>query len=213
MWIKTLPVYSKLVDGAKVPPKIAEKLPKDWQLSEYQVKTYRALTQDDAIVIFNIAMTGDGKSLAAYLPTLVDDHHAFGMYPTIELSRDQARQFEGYCRDFRCQAACLPLWGAEITRLGEKQGFDFKKRGEWLVAQFKNYGVILTNPDIFNLVMNYRYRTFIHSPVELPYSLSTGYDYFVFDEFHVFEMPQIVSALTAMLWLVEHNLAQPPRFV
>lgn len=213
MWVKTLPVYSKLANVAKVPPKIAEKLPRDWQLSEHQVETYQALTQDDAIVIFNIAMTGDGKSLAAYLPTLVDNHHAFGMYPTIELLRDQARQFEGYCRDFRCQTAYLPLWGAEITRLVEKQDFDFKKRGEWLIAQFKNYGVILTNPDIFNLVMNYRYRTFIHSAVELPYSLGIGYDYFVFDEFHIFEMPQIVSALTAIVWLVEHNPSQPPRFV
>ncbi len=211
MHIKTLPVYSKLASKENVPGKIAARLPDGWHLSEHQVETYKALTQGASEVIFNIAMTGDGKSLAAYLPTLVDDYHAFGMYPTIELSRDQARQFEGYCNSFQCSMIHLPLWGAEITRLAKKHGF--KERGEWLVAQFKNHGVILTNPDIFNLVMNYRYRTFVHNAVELPYSLGIGYNYFVFDEFHVFEMPQIVSALTAILWLVEHNPSQPPRFV
>jgi len=211
MWIRTLPVYSKLADAAEVPPEVAERLPKDWQLSQHQVETYRALTEGNAAVILNTAMTGDGKSLAAYLPVLVRDNHAFGMYPTIALSQDQARQFEGYCREFRNEVTYLPLWGAEITRLAKEHGFE--ERGEWLVVQLKNHGIILTNPDIFNLVMNYRYRTFVHSAVELPYSLGTGYDYFVFDEFHIFRMPQIVSALTAMLWLVEHNPTQSPKFV
>ncbi len=68
------------------------------------------------------------------------------MYPTIELSCDQAPQFEGHCQKFQCQIPYLPLWGVEITRLAEKH--SFKERGEWLVSQFKNYGVILTNPDI-----------------------------------------------------------------
>jgi len=211
MHVKTLPVYSKLAKKAEVPPEVAERLPKDWQLSEHQVETYRALTEGSAAVIFNTAMTGDGKSLAAYLPVLVRDNHVFGMYPTIALSQDQARQFEGYCREFRNEVTYLPLWGAEITRLAQEHGFE--ERGEWLVAQFKNHEVILTNPDIFSLVMNYRYRTYVHSAVELPYSLGTGYDYFVFDEFHIFKMPQIVSALTAVLWLVEHNPTQSPKFV
>jgi CRISPR-associated endonuclease/helicase Cas3 len=162
-------------------------------------------------VIFNTALTGDGKSLAAYLPALINNHRAFGMYPTIELSRDQARQFEGYSRAFQRQVPYLSLWGAEMTRLTREHGF--KERGEWLVAQFRNHGVILTNPDIFNLVMNYRYRTFTYSELELPYSLGIGFDYFLFDEFHVFQMPQIVSALTAMLWLAEHNPHQTPKFV
>src|SRR5882724_8906910 len=203
MNIHLSPVYSRVVEPTALPQQLRQRLPSGWQLSEHQIRTYEALLDPRIEVIFNTALTGDGKSLAVYLPVLINDYHTFGMYPTIELSRDQARQFEGYCRNFQCQVSHLPLWGAEMTRLAREHGF--KERGEWLVAQFKNYGVILTNPDIFSLVMNYRYRTFIYSPVELPYSLGIGYDYFVFDEFHVFEMPQIVSALTAMLWLVEHN--------
>ncbi len=211
MRIVTLPVYSKLADNQDVPPELKVRIPAGWHLSAHQVATYQALKSGNADVVFNVAMTGDGKSLAAYLPVLVNDTHAFGMYPTIELLRDQARGFEGYCSEFQCPVTCLPLWGSEMTRLAKKQ--SFQERGEWLVAQFRNYGVILTNPDIFNLVMNYRYRTFIYSAVELPYSLGIGYDYFVFDEFHVFEMPQIVSALTALLWLVEHGAPRSPKFV
>ena len=211
MRIRTLPVYSKLADVADVPPEVAARLPKEWQLSQHQVETYLALTTGDAEVIFNTAMTGDGKSLAAYLPTLVNGGHAFGMYPTIELSRDQSHQYRNYCCDFGVQIPHKPLWGAEITRLARDHGYA--QRGEWLVNQFKNNGVILTNPDIFNLVMNYRYRTFVYSRAELPYSLQVNFDYFVLDEFHIFSIPQIVSALTAMLWFIEANPSQSPKFV
>jgi len=183
MKVRLMPVYSILADATTMPLELQQRLPSGWQLSEHQVRTYQALLDPSSEVIFNTALTGDGKSLAAYLPVLNNGHHAFGMYPTIELSRDQARQFEGYCRDFQRQVSYLPLWGAEMTRLAKEHGF--KQRGEWLVAQFKNYGVILTNPDIFNLVMNYRYRPFIYNAIELPYSLGVGYDYFVFDEFHL----------------------------
>lgn len=210
MYVKTMPVYSKLASTTEI-PELAQRLPPGWCLSQHQAETYKALTEGDADIVFNTAMTGDGKSLAAYLPVLTGNRCAFGMYPTVELLRDQARQIEGYRNDFQCTLSYLPLWGAEIAHLAERD--NFKERGEWLVAQFKNHKMILTTPDIFNLVMNYRYRTFIHDPIELPYSLGTGYDYFVFDEFHVFEMPQIVSALTAILWLVEHNPSQHPRFV
>ena len=65
---------------------------------------------------------------------------------------------------------------------------------------FNNCQVILTNPDIFNLVMNYRYGSNIFSDQELPYSLTMNFDDFIFDEFHIFSMPQIVATITAMLF-------------
>jgi hypothetical protein len=44
--------------------------------------------------IFNTAMTGDGKSLAGQLPSLVNGwrRKLFAMYPTNELIRDQLKQ-------------------------------------------------------------------------------------------------------------------------
>lgn len=65
-------------------------------------------------------------------------------------------------------------------------------------------------------MMNYRYESRVFSSQELPYTLSSGYSTFIFDEFHLFNTPQIVSALTAMLFF--NATAQPhdqyrPRFL
>lgn len=101
MHITTLPVYSKLADPAAIPGTVASHLPHDWQLSQHQLDTYAALTDDGVDVVLNTALTGDGKSLAAYLPSLLDSERgAFGMYPTNELARDQRRQFSDYKADF-----------------------------------------------------------------------------------------------------------------
>jgi CRISPR-associated endonuclease/helicase Cas3 len=203
MKITTLPAYSKLAAMAEVPREVADRLPQGWRLSQHQIETYRALTDPNGPeVIFNTAMTGDGKSLAAYLPVLTASHyHTFGMYPTIELSRDQERQFGNYIDQFRQTFPYCALWGAELTRLAGE--YEFKRRGDVLKERFENHNIILTNPDIFNLVMNYRYNSLIFSDQELPYSLCTNFDSFVFDEFHVFAMPQIVAVLTAMLYIHE----------
>jgi CRISPR-associated endonuclease/helicase Cas3 len=210
MKITTLPVYSKLADEKEVRDLgLWEKLPINsdgsrWQLSQHQVDTYRALTEGDYDVIFNTAMTGDGKSLAAYLPVLAKGQHAFGMYPTNELLKDQGRQFERYLEKFKLtpqQVTFQSIWGAELDRFEER--FDLRSRAETLKTIFDNRNVLLTNPDIFNLVMNYNYAKgpSIYNDQELPYSLSTNFDYLIFDEFHIFNMPQIISALTAMLYI------------
>jgi len=204
MWVRTLPVYSRLAEPGEVPPELQARLPAGWRLSQHQVETYRALTEGEADIIFNTALTGDGKSLAAYLPVLTSaQFHAFGMYPTIELTRDQERQFDGYARRLGQAVPYCALWGAEIARLAEET--DLAQRADLLKERFENHSVILTNPDIFSLVMNYAYRSLIFSEQELPYSLCTNFDYLVFDEFHVFAMPQIVAALTAMLYIHEHS--------
>ena len=121
------------------------------------------------------------------------------MYPTIELSRDQERQFTAYCTTFGRTIRREALWGA---KLGERveQYPHFKRRGEALAELFNNNQVLLTNPDIFNLVMNYRYGSGLFSSQELPYSLATNFNDFIFDEFHIFTMPQIIAALTAMVF-------------
>lgn len=215
MKIKTLPVYSKLADESEVRALgLWEKLPQNpdgsrWQLSQHQVETYKALTQGDADVIFNTAMTGDGKSLAAYLPVLENSRQrVFGMYPTNELLRDQGRQFSGYLSDFRLSTETIPhtsLWGGELSRLQKE--LELRTRDAILSERFRNFNVILTNPDIFNLVMNYSYakNTRMFTDQELPYTLGIYFNYFVFDEFHIFAIPQIVAALTAMLYFAEQS--------
>jgi CRISPR-associated endonuclease/helicase Cas3 len=208
-----MPVFSKVAAEADVEALgLAEKLPTDregkpWRLSKHQVETYRALTQEDVDVVLNVAMTGDGKSLAAYLPTLTDPaNHCLGMYPTNELLRDQERQLRGYLSSFGVTEDQVPLsslWGAELTRLEERLGMQ--SRDALLKERFSNASVILTNPDIFNLVMNYSYGQYspMFTEEELPYTLGVNFDTFVFDEFHVFSVPQIVAALTSMLYFAQ----------
>src|SRR5207249_4364226 len=146
----------------------------------------------------NTAMTGDGKSLAAYLPTLIDSERgAFGMYPTNELARDQRKQFARYKQTFNSPMRYDDLWGAKLGRLVEQHP-EFARRAEALASFLRTHQVVLTNPDIFHLMLNYRYESGVLSAQELPYTLSMGYSTFIFDEFHIFSTPQIVSALTAM---------------
>ena len=212
MQINLLPVYSKLAHADDVPREIATRLPHSLQLSQHQVETYQALLDTGVNVVINTAMTGDGKSLAAYLPTLVNPRrHAFGMYPTIELSRDQQRQFENYAGNFGRTIRCEALWGARLGELARER--LARRRGEVLKERFDNCQVILTNPDIFNLVMNYSYGSNIFSDQELPYTLATNFEDLIFDEFHVFSMPQIVAAVTAMLFFLEYMPHESPRFL
>jgi CRISPR-associated endonuclease/helicase Cas3 len=212
MHLHLLPVYSKLAELDEIPSEIAALVPPEIRLSEHQLQTYKALTKKISHVVINTAMTGDGKSLAVYLPTLTHPRrHAFAMYPTIELSRDQQRQFTHYASDFKRLMTCEAIWGARLGELARER--LAKRRGEILKELFNNCQVILTNPDIFNLVMNYRYGSNIFSDQELPYSLAMNFDDFIFDEFHIFSMPQIVATITAMLFFLEYAPNDAPRFL
>src|SRR2546425_9496162 len=69
------------------------------QLLKHQVATFEAFNNPDVDVIFNTAMTGDGKSLAAYLPVFQQQKHVIAMYPTNELVQDQCGAFPKYERN------------------------------------------------------------------------------------------------------------------
>jgi CRISPR-associated endonuclease/helicase Cas3 len=53
----------------------------------------------------------------------------------------------------------------------------------------------------------------IFSDQELPYTMATNFDDLIFDEFHIFSMPQIVAAITAMLFFLEYMQDNAPRFL
>ena len=216
MQIKTLPVYSKLADEKEIPPEIAARLPDGWKLSQHQLATYRALRSDDVDVVINTAMTGDGKSLAAYLPTLLEPSRgAFGMYPTNELAHDQRRQFDSYNRDFTSKLTFTSLSGDTLGAFIADRP-EFGRRAEALAALMHDHQVLLTNPDIFHLMINYRYGSNILSIQELPALVNAYYKNYIFDEFHIFNTPQMVSAITAMLFLcatAQQNVSKRPRFL
>ena len=214
MWIKTLPVYSKLADEADVPPKVAEKLPKGWHLSHHQVETYKALIGSDADVIFNTAMTGDGKSLAGQMPVLIHGWEIplLAMYPTNELVHDQEKQLAGSREQWEALVQASLLDSAALDRIMESG--DYSQRGDALMGVLRNHDVVLTNPDIFHLVMQQFYVYPQDAPDKIIGPLMQKFSQLTFDEFHIFETPQVISVLNALLFIQEvAGKARPHRFL
>ena len=131
------PVYSQT---AATPESV--KLPERWSLSWHQSETFRALGDPNIDVVFNIAMTGDGKSLAAYLKPMTSEFSTLAMYPTNELARDQERQVYSY------KAAFKPKRDPQIYRLTGATLEDFVETNQ---LPSKQQGIInrVNNSEIF----------------------------------------------------------------
>ncbi|NJN18913.1 MAG: type I-D CRISPR-associated helicase Cas3' [Oscillochloris sp.] len=214
MQITTLPVYSRLADPADIPEAIVQRLPESWSLSQHQLETYRALHDPAVGVVINTAMTGDGKSLAGLLPTLTDDQHngTMALYPTNELIQDQQRSTE----------TMLPLWqrpaswsgmlyGARLDELSAT--VEHLKRPEVLIRALKNHRLILSNPDMLHAILQFHYQQYGRSPSHVVAQLSTLFAQLTFDEFHIFETPQVVAVLTGLLFLVTQQPALKTLFL
>jgi CRISPR-associated endonuclease/helicase Cas3 len=202
------PVYSKTVEtpsGINLPP--------GWQLSWHQAETFRLLGNADIDVVFNTAMTGDGKSLAAYLKSMtVKLFNTLAMYPTNELARDQERQVQEYKAQFqpKYDPQIYRLTGATLADFVETNQISSKQQG--IIDRVDNSEILLTNPDIFHYIHDFRYvkkgKKFSDNPDKLFRKLDDSYKLFIFDEFHIFSSPQVASILNAML-LIKHTT--PPR--
>jgi len=203
MQVKTLPVYSKLASKSMVPLEVIERLPENLWPYQHQIETYCALSGDDFDVIFNTAITGDGKSLAGQLPVLLQGWKSplFAMYPTNELARDQLSQIRNSQEAWETMLQIGTLNSArldEIMALG-----DYSQRGEALMGVLRNNDVALTNPDIFHLVMQQFYVRPQDAPDKLIGPMVARFRQFTFDEFHIFSTPQVISVLNALLFIHE----------
>ncbi|MEA5503840.1 type I-D CRISPR-associated helicase Cas3' [Halotia wernerae UHCC 0503] len=187
------PVYSQTVP---TPDRV--KLPKDWLLSWHQAATLEALRDPNIDVVFNTAMTGDGKSLAAYLEVLQGEFSAIGLYPTNELARDQEMQIRGYIDKFQPEdePRVVRLSGADLEIYAENEGL---KKSAAIATLTNQREALLTNPDIFHYLHRGVYIIRGDSPDKLWGKIDKDFDLFVFDEFHVFAAPQIASVINTML--------------
>lgn len=210
--IKTLPVYSQLAQLNDLPPAIQGSLPPGWQLSEHQQVTYQAMQSGDYDVVFNTSMTGDGKSLTAYLPTLLHSIPLLAMYPTNELARDQEIQLPSVKK----------RWGGRFhheritaVRLEEKIAADkLQRKSQAIEFLTDNNQVILTNPDIFHYLAQFFYTRRDDAPDWLfGRKIAGNFDRFLFDEFHIFSTPQVISVVNALLLLREISGHQSKRFL
>ncbi|TRU72305.1 MAG: type I-D CRISPR-associated helicase Cas3' [Microcystis viridis Mv_BB_P_19951000_S69] len=199
------PVYSCPAD--EIPDGI--KVPQGWRLSWHQVETWKALNDPDVAVIINSAMTGDGKSLAAYLDAMQgvkpDDSlcRPIGLYPTNELARDQESQIQGYIDRFRPNndPRVSRLSGATLEIYAESE--DIRKDNA-ILTRIDQSDIILTNPDILHYLHRHAYITPKDAPDKLWSRLDVTFNLFIHDEFHVFSAPQIASVINTML-LMRHT--------
>jgi CRISPR-associated endonuclease/helicase Cas3 len=120
--LKLGPVYSRLADEDELKDLNTVRLPSTYKLRHHQAQTWQAFSNSDADVIFDTALTGDGKSLAGQLPMLAEDKYALLLYPTNELIKDQSKQVERYMHDFHLPSyyTCQTLYSERITEEIEK---------------------------------------------------------------------------------------------
>ncbi len=205
--IATPPVYSKLAT-ANLPESIGRRLPAGWRLHEHQLETYQALSSSQFDVVINTAMTGDGKSLAGYLPALVDGAPLLALYPTNELARDQELWLDNERRRWGARFSHERVTAAHLDALA--QAARLERKGAALEQVLANRDVVLTNPDIFHYVAQFCYLRNGDAPDRLfGRRLVQGYDQFIFDEFHVFDAPQVVAVVNALLLIREVSGAGP----
>lgn len=188
----------------------AKELPEDlnfpnaWTLMWHQAETLKALRDPSIDVVFNTAMTGDGKSLAAYLSVLQGQDSAMGLYPTNELARDQEMQVQSYVEIFKPEnePRVNRLSGALLEVYAENEGL---RKGSAIASRSSQSDVLITNPDIFHYLHRGAYLTRSDVPDKLWNRIDKDFDLFIFDEFHVFAAPQIASVLNTMMLIRATN--------
>ena len=194
--IKVLPVYSRLAQSEPIAD-----IPAELSLREHQVKTFNAILDPDVDVVFNTAMTGDGKSLAAYMPALVDNRSVLAMYPTNELIQDQRTQIASYCKLFNRKIEPEYMFSEKLYELRAKLEMDRQAQAISFLA--RKHEILLTNPDIFNLIANFEYMREYENPDILLQTIIGAYNIFLFDEFHLYDISQVVSVLTTMQYIIQ----------
>lgn len=170
-----------------------------WQLYKHQGRMLDLLSEPQVDVVINQAMTGDGKSLAAQLHTLIHRSPLLVMYPTNELIRDQQKQIERIQREWNTLLRVDQIYGNRLDEL-IRLTHEHATKAEAIKRLASNNEVILTNPDIFHYIAQFYYTRRDDTP-DLLFGrvLVDDFDIYVFDEFHIFQSPQVVSILNALL--------------
>jgi len=218
MKIHLLPLYSQLNAGVGSCPlgcqKVCRVVEQQTQASKlkplpgqtcplysHQAETYAHLLSDEVDIIFNKSATGGGKSLAAYLLGLLNPKiRIVALYPTIELIADQEKQIkEKYLQWFTIAISKRvdSLYGAELAKRAENvsKGNKFKE----LLRSVKLTHFILTNPDIFHLILHFQYYNPATEQGLLPFALAQYPDLYLCDEFHIFREHQETAIINSLI--------------
>ncbi|BAZ50214.1 DEAD/DEAH box helicase-like protein [Nostoc sp. NIES-4103] len=162
------------------------------QLVTHQQEVWDAIKNYQ--VVFDTALTGDGKTLAALLPAFYERGlgKALLNYPTNELIRDQGKQIGKWKNEFNLDLQIGELTGAKLASYMSAEGFN---KIETLKNVAEGNNLIATNPDIFTLIHRFYYNRRFGNIAQISEYWLTYYRYIVFDEFHIFSAPQIANVL------------------
>ena len=90
----------------------------------------------------------------------------------------------------------------------------FSRKADVIKSLAANNEILLTNPDIFHYMAQFFYTRRDDAPDALFGRLLDLFDLLVFDEFHIFQAPQIVAVINAMLLIREiTGQIQPKKFL
>lgn len=163
-------------------------------VSLHQQETWDLLSDPSVDAVINVAMTGDGKSYAAF--GAYPDGGVMALYPTNELVRDQQRQMKAYSAHLRTQRVTgydLEMW-ARAAR---------QSKAETLL-DLSDTDVLLTNPDIFYYLHQGNYlkdflRRELGGRLDLWRQIDDRFRAIVFDEFHLYQPSQVSGVLNTLL--------------
>ena len=127
------------------------------------------------------------------------------MYPTNELIRDQEKQVAKHLREFNLKRPYQLMYSELITEEVEELGLA--NRSSAILGWLKNHDYILSNPDLFHLLSSYNYGS-NQDKREFVYQIPEAFNYFLFDEFHIFGQPQMISVVNILNY---HKVANPSR--
>jgi CRISPR-associated endonuclease/helicase Cas3 len=192
MFITLLSTWSEFALEPEVVPGI--------RLATHQRETFDAISDSNIQVVFDTALTGDGKTLAATLPVF-KNHDSFDKglfaYPTNELVRDQTRQFKVWSDRLQISPTTVQLNSRTIAAAMREDGFSKPET----LKNFAENDLVLTNPDIFTLIHRFRYNQWKGNAAQIAQIWLNQYRYIVFDEFHIFSGPQIANVLDGIAFI------------
>ncbi|AFZ11794.1 CRISPR-associated helicase, Cas3 family [Crinalium epipsammum PCC 9333] len=202
--IKLLSTWSELLGEVDPVAKI--------QLVTHQKAVWDALRDPKVQIIFDTALTGDGKTLAGLLPAFYESRSlgkGLFAYPTNELIRDQAKQVNEWNQRLNIAIKPHQLNSQSLAELVSEEGFD-KLETLRNLASDRDINVILTNPDIFTLIHRFFYNRYKGNIAKLSEIWFNYFRYIVFDEFHIFGAPQVTNVLDAIAFSRAHLGDQYP---
>lgn len=180
------------------------------KLASHQQEVWEAMHDPNIQVIFNTALTGDGKTLAALLPALNGQKSlgkAIFNYPTNELIRDQARQISEWSEKLNALTQVGQLNAHKLSILMREEGFD---KPETLQVIASDNDIVLTNPDIFTLINRFYYNLRWGNIAKTAQKWFAQYRYIVFDEFHIFNASQITNVLDGIAFIRANSTDRYP---